>query len=79
MALNGVGWILISVAVLKNDLAKSEKATSTIRNNLKFGYFALVLYSLCTVIAFWFPLAIAIVTTLIWIFWLIWGINIKQE
>ncbi len=79
MAFQAIGWILIGTAALKNQLGKNENAALAIRKNTMFGYFAFVLYSLCAILAVWFPLAIAISTTLIWIFWLIWGINIKNE
>lgn len=79
MALQALGWILIVNSALKNHLGKSEKATLQIRKNGQFGYFAFILYSLCAIIAIWFPLAIAITTTITWIFWLIHGINIKHE
>jgi uncharacterized membrane protein len=79
MALQAIGWILIVRAALKNDLGKSEKATLQIRKNGQFGYFAFVLYTLCAIIAIWFPLTIAIITTITWIFWLVHGINIKHE
>jgi uncharacterized membrane protein len=79
MALQAIGWILITGTALSNRLYKSEDAIPTIRENNKYGYFAFVLYSVCAIIAFWFPLAIAIVTTCIWIFWLILGIKMKQE
>ncbi len=79
VALNSIGWILICSAALKNRLAKSEKAALQIRKNGQFGYFAFILYTLFAIMAIWFPLAIAIVTTLTWIFWLIYGISIKHE
>lgn len=79
MALQSLGWILIVNAALKDRLGKSEKATLQIRKNGQFGYFAFALYTLCAVIAIWFPLSIAILTTITWIFWLIHGIRIKQE
>lgn len=79
MALQALGWILIVNSALKNHLGKSAKATLQIRKNGQFGYFAFVLYTLCAIIAIWFPLAIAIITTISWIFWLINGINIKHE
>jgi uncharacterized membrane protein len=79
IAFQSIGWILMSSAALKNHLGKNEKSTMAIRKNNKFGYFAFLLYSLCAVIAFWFPLAIAIITTITWIFWLIYGISIKYE
>lgn len=79
LALQGLGWIFVAGTALKNRLGKSEKANSTIRENGKFGYFALALYSLCAVIAFWFPLSVALVTALLFVFWLMWGINLKHE
>jgi uncharacterized membrane protein len=79
LALQSISWILLCAAALKNNLAKNEKSILAVRANKKFGYFATILYSVCTLMAIWFPLTIAIVTTFTWIFWLIWGINIKQE
>jgi uncharacterized membrane protein len=79
MALQAVGWMLIVKTALKDHLGKSEKAILQIRRNGKFANFAFVLYTLCAVIAIWFPLAIAIITTITWIFWLINGINMKHE
>jgi uncharacterized membrane protein len=78
LALQAVGWILLTKSAVHGQLFKSEKAASTIQSNGKFGYFAFAIYSLCAIMAFWFPLTIAIITTLIWIFWLIWGISMKQ-
>jgi hypothetical protein len=43
------------------------------------GYFALIIYSLLAILALWFPLAVAIISTMTWIFWLIFGINMTQE
>ena len=37
-----------------------------VRDARRDGYFSLVVYSLLAVVAFWFPLAIAIVTTMLW-------------
>jgi uncharacterized membrane protein len=79
LALQAVGWILLTGSAFKDQLGKNEKSISAIRENGKFGYFAFALYSLCAIIAIWFPLAVAIITTVTWIFWLIWGIRIKHE
>ena len=76
LAAQAISWILLTGSVLKDQLAKNEKSILQIRNSRKFGYFAFVLYSLCAVIAIWFPFAIAIITTITWIFWLIWGIRV---
>jgi uncharacterized membrane protein len=79
LALQAVGWILLTKAALHSQLLKNDKAASTIRQSRKFGYFAFTVYSLCAFIAFWFPLTVAIITTIIWIFWLIYGITMQHE
>jgi len=79
IALNAMGWILICKTALKNRLAKNEKANLQIRKNGKFGFFAFVLYTICAIMAIWFPLAVAIITIATWIFWLIYGISMKHE
>ena len=79
LSLQSVGWILLNRSAIKGQLYKSEKAATTIRKSRKFAYFALVLYSLFAIAAFWFPLTIAIITILTWVFWLVWGISIKHE
>ena len=78
-ALQAVGWILITSAIIKNNLAKNEKALARVRENRKYGYFAFTIYALCTIIAYWFPLTIAAITTAIWVFWLVYGISMKEE
>jgi len=78
MALQAVGWILITQSALKDHLGKSEKATLQIRRNGQFGYFAFALYSVFAILAIWFPLTIAAITTVTWIFWLVWGIRLKH-
>jgi len=78
MALQALGWVLITQAALKDHLGKSEKATLQIRRNGQFGYFAFALYSLFAILAIWFPLFVAAVTTITWIFWLVWGIRLKH-
>ena len=79
MAVQAIAWIVLTSSVLKNNLAKDEEAILKIRENKKYGYFAFVVYSLCAVVAIWFPLAIAIITTIIWIFRLIISISFKHE
>ena len=79
LALQAISWILICRTALNNHLNKNERSAVAIRANGKFGYFAFTLYTLCTIAAFWFPLTIAMITTVTWIFWLIYGINIKHE
>lgn len=82
-AVNGlmaIGWLLICSAALSgNTLAKNERAAMTIRSNYKKSWYALATYSLCTLAAFWFPVTVAVLISLIWIVWLIVGISIKNE
>lgn len=73
-------WILLTQAVLKPKLlTRNDKATLVMRNNQKNGFFALATYTVCTILAFWFPLAVALIITVIWIGWLFVGIRIRRE
>jgi len=78
IALQAVGWILLTRAALTNQLTKDEASTVTMRESLRSGYFAFWLYSLLAIIALWFPLAIAIITTLSWIIWLVISLRRKH-
>jgi hypothetical protein len=49
------------------------------RKGLKNGYFAFIFYTICAIIAFWFPITIAILISLTWMVWLIMSINIKDN
>ena len=79
MAIQAVGWILVCRIANRSQLAKNERSTLTLRKNERYGYLAFLLYLLCAIAAWWLPLTIAIVTSIIWIFWLIVGIKTKQE
>jgi len=79
LALQALGWIAATQASLKGNLLKNEKAIVQARDARKFGVYALVTYSLCAILAIWYPLVIAVITTLIWIYWLIYGIRLKEE
>jgi uncharacterized membrane protein len=79
LAFQGLAWALLAGSVIKNQLAKSEKASSQLRANRRYAYFALSGYSLMGIIAFWIPLTVAIVTSITWMFWLAMGITIKHD
>jgi uncharacterized membrane protein len=70
-ALQAVGWILLSEVALRDRLTRDEKSAAVMRENRRNGYFALVVYSLLALIAFWFPNAIALVTAMLWAYWLV--------
>jgi len=79
IAIQGLGWVLLSAASLKNELAINEKAIAQIKVNRKNGYITFIIYFLLALISFCFPLTIAIVTTLTLIFWLFYGVKMKHE
>jgi uncharacterized membrane protein len=79
IAIQGIAWILLSSASLKIETAANEKTISQIKKNRINGYSSLIVYSILAVISFWFPLTIAIVTTLTLVFWFIYGVRIKHE
>jgi TMEM175 potassium channel family protein len=79
LALQAVGWIFLCNAALKNQLTKNETAKTLMLADRKFAYFAFTLYSLCTIVAFWFPLLIGIVTIVSWIFWLVYGLSARRQ
>lgn len=78
--LQAVSWVFMSLVALHpaNPLITNEKAIKAARINLKRAYYATVLYSICAIAAFWFPLSVAIFISLTWIVWLIVGIILKE-
>jgi 1,4-dihydroxy-2-naphthoate octaprenyltransferase len=77
LAIQGLAWVLLCGSALKDQLTKNEKSTMQMRLSRRNGYFAFIVYALLAILALWFPLTIAIVSMLTWIFWLIFGINMK--
>jgi len=79
MGLQAIAWILVLRTAIANHLAKNESALRHLHQNLKFASYATVVYTVFAIIAIWFPLTVAIATTLIWFFWLLVGIRMKAE
>jgi uncharacterized membrane protein len=77
-ALQAIAWILLTGAALKNRLTKDEPSTLAMRMNNRNGYFAFAVYSMLAIAAIWFPQIVAAVTTVLWVFWLVHGINILK-
>jgi len=74
IALQAIGWILFCGVALRDRLTKDTAAASTLRTSYRNAWLSLVLYSGLAVVAVWFPQPIAAVTTLTWIFWLVFGL-----
>jgi uncharacterized membrane protein len=72
-AVQAVSWILVTGTGLR--LSKDEKSAVLVRDGHRNGYFALLVYSLLALIAAWFPLTIAVVTTILWAYWLIFSLR----
>lgn len=80
MALQSIGWIFLSHTALKPiPLTKNEQAALAARAARRNGYFALGIYMLCSILAFWSPQIVALLLGLIWLGWLIYGIRLKSE
>ena len=78
IVVQAVAWILLTRTALSNGLTKDDYSTATMRDGLRNGVAAFALYSICAILAIWFPLTIAIVTTLSWIVWLVRSIRLKH-
>jgi uncharacterized membrane protein len=74
-SVQAVAWILVNGAALRSQLTKDEKSTSLMRDGRRNGYLAFVVYAVLALIAFWFPIAIAIVTTMLWAYWLTFSLR----
>jgi uncharacterized membrane protein len=75
LAVQAISWILVTGTALSGGLAADDNAATTLRANRKNGYFAFVFYGALAAVALRFPLPVAIVTTISWIFWLILSIE----
>jgi len=74
-AVQAVAWILVTGSALRNRLTDDEKSAVLVRDGHRNGYVAFVIYSLLALIAVWFPLAVVIVTTLLWAYWLVFSLR----
>ena len=75
-----VGWNLITQAALKpKSLTKNAAAEAAMKTLSRSVRFTFIIYSLCTVLAFWFPTLISIVISLIWVYWFIFSLKYKEK
>jgi uncharacterized membrane protein len=79
-AFQAIGWNLLTFAAIKPKLlTKNEKSTRAMLRHHRYSYFAFGLYTVCALAAIWYPQTIAIAISVIWIIWLIIGINVNGE
>lgn len=80
LLLGNIGWLLLTYTALQpKSLAKSEVAEQIIRTLRGQAIGAFGLYLSCTILAFWFPLAVSLVLTLSYLVWLALGATYKEQ
>ena len=78
--LQAIGWVLMIQTVLRPKLlTRDTRSAAVARSNLRNAYIAVFIYTVCALLAVWFPLVVALLITVIWSAWLINGINLKSE
>ena len=79
-ALLALGWALMARAVLgRVPLTRNAHATAQIRRDAKKSYYAFAFYTACAIVAVWLPLPIAAIITVMWLFWVIYGVRASRE
>lgn len=79
-ALLGVGWVLVGWAALKPvPLTRNERAAARVRKGIYNAYGAVAFYTMCAIVAVWLPLPIAVAMTVMWLYWVIYGIRSAGE
>lgn len=78
LAAQAIGWIVVTGAALRGRLTTDDSATAAIRKVRSNAYAGFALYALLAVTALWLPVAVAVMTTTSWIFWLGLGIRMKR-
>lgn len=74
---DGVFAIALTLLIIDIKIPSSETINTTNDSWLALKHIVPSIFTF--VLSVWVPLTIAIVTTMIWIFWLIYGINIRDE
>jgi len=79
-ALQSLAWIFIGHAGLGSDpLNKNDKVFLVARAGRRSSYISLVMNMLLIVLAFWFPLLVAILLGAIWLGWLVYGLRMSGD
>ncbi len=79
LILQSLGWALICSAALKDHLLRNERAVAETRKNRIYAYYSVLGYSFLTILSYWFPLPVFVLTILLWVVWLLVGINIRHS
>ncbi len=79
LILQSLGWVAICTSGLNANMGHSQKVIDEIRKNRIYAYYSVVGYLALVVLSVWFPVPVVIITVLLWILWLVVGINIKHH
>jgi uncharacterized membrane protein len=75
-ALMAVGWALVGwTALAPVPLTRSAHATTRVRKGARNAFFGIAFYTLCAIVAVWLPIAVAVLITVTWLYWVINGIR----
>jgi uncharacterized membrane protein len=76
----GLGWALVSWTALKpRPLTRNEHGASRVRDGLRNGRYAMAFYLVCAIVAVWLPIPIAVVLTIMWLYWVIYGTRVRSR
>lgn len=79
LMLQAFGWIALCTAGLNNNLGVGEKVINEVRRNRRYAFYSVLGYVCLAVISVWYPLPVVVFTVILWIFWLIVGINVERN
>jgi len=78
--INSIGWNLLLHTIIKpQKLVRSEesiKLVNTVKRSTQIGF---LIYSVATIMAFWFPIIALIMNLLLWIVWISLSITTKES
>jgi uncharacterized membrane protein len=78
--INSIGWNLLLHTIIKpQKLIRSEvsiKLFNKIKRSTQYGF---VIYSIATIISFWFPIIALIINLILWIVWITLSITEKSN
>jgi len=80
-AFQAIGWICLMRTAVggRHPLTRDHRALLELRAKGAYGYYALALYTVCGIAAFWLPRTVAVVMSLIWILWLVLALRAVEE
>ena len=78
-ALQAVAWFLISRSVAVGHLSRSEAAKRKVMEAARSAAVGFFIYTCLAVLGVWLPQIAAALTTLFWLYWLVYGIGLARE